>query len=138
MQGQPISMVDFVEETLLSDLSFDYSCFWFQPILRDAFEKDPSMSLEEARQVITKCLQVLFYRDARSLNKVCITFCTMLNLQGVTFRLCPKSKQLTMDVYLITVWNCSHYKWWCCDWTSNQCTNQLGNCSNGQVSFNNF
>lgn len=69
MQGQPISMVDFVEENLLSDLSFEYSCFWFQPILRDAFEKDPSMSLEEARQVITKCLQVLFYRDARSLNK---------------------------------------------------------------------
>ena len=63
-----------VEETFLSDLSFEYSCFWFQPILRDAFEKDPSMSLEEARQVITKCLQVLFYRDARSLNKVCITF----------------------------------------------------------------
>lgn len=46
-----------------------FGAYLAQPILRDAFEKDPSMSLEEARQVITKCLQVLFYRDARSLNK---------------------------------------------------------------------
>ena len=45
--------------------------FFSQPILRDAFEKNPSMSLDQARQVITRCLQVLFYRDARSLNKVC-------------------------------------------------------------------
>ena len=45
-----------------------------QPILRDAFEKNPSMSLDEARQVVISCLRVLFYRDARSLNKVCFCY----------------------------------------------------------------
>ena len=32
------------------------------------------MSLDQARQVVTNCLRVLFYRDARSLNKVCSLF----------------------------------------------------------------
>ena len=53
--------------------SFKFFSF-LQPILRDAFEKNPSMSLDQARQVVTNCLRVLFYRDARSLNKVCSLF----------------------------------------------------------------
>jgi len=50
-------------------ISTGFGAYLAQPILRDAFEKNPSMSLDQARQVITRCLQVLFYRDARSLNK---------------------------------------------------------------------
>ena len=46
----------------------------FQPILRDAFEKNPSMSAGEAEEVIKSCLRVLFYRDARSLNRVCFCY----------------------------------------------------------------
>ena len=52
------------------DIQSNLSCYT-QPILRDAFEKNPGMSLDQARQVIVNCLRVLFYRDARSLNKVC-------------------------------------------------------------------
>ncbi|KAH8920322.1 proteasome endopeptidase complex, beta subunit [Atractiella rhizophila] len=44
-----------------------------QPLLRRAYEikqaKGEEMSEEEAREVIEGCLRVLFYRDARSLNK---------------------------------------------------------------------
>ena len=47
---------------------------FLQPILRDAFEKNPRMSRVEAGKVVTSCLRVLFYRDARSLNKVCFCY----------------------------------------------------------------
>ncbi|KAJ7394127.1 Proteasome subunit beta type-4 [Desmophyllum pertusum] len=50
-------------------ISTGFGAYLAQPILRDALEKNPSMPLDQARQVITRCLQVLFYRDARSLNK---------------------------------------------------------------------
>lgn len=46
-----------------------FGAYLAQPILRDAFEKNPSMSRHEAGEVVTRCLRVLFYRDARSLNK---------------------------------------------------------------------
>jgi 20S proteasome subunit beta 7 len=39
-------------------------------MLRDAMEKNPNMSEEEAAELLRKCLTVLYYRDARSLNKV--------------------------------------------------------------------
>ena len=41
-----------------------------QPLLRDAYEKNPMMIRAEAKELLEKCLQVLYYRDARSLNKV--------------------------------------------------------------------
>ena len=44
-----------------------------QPLLREAYEKNSSMSRDEAREVIEKCLKVLFYRDCRALNKVTAT-----------------------------------------------------------------
>ncbi|XP_031572315.1 proteasome subunit beta type-4-like [Actinia tenebrosa] len=46
-----------------------FGAYLAQPLLRDAFEKNPNMSLEQAKHVIIECLKVLFYRDARSLNK---------------------------------------------------------------------
>lgn len=38
--------------------------------MRSAYEENPNMTQEEAVQLIEKCLKVLFYRDARSLNRV--------------------------------------------------------------------
>jgi 20S proteasome subunit beta 7 len=38
--------------------------------LRDAYEKNPAMSRDEARNLLERCLKVLFYRDCRALNKV--------------------------------------------------------------------
>ncbi|CAG9859740.1 unnamed protein product [Phyllotreta striolata] len=39
------------------------------PVLRDALDKKPNLNLNEAKQLIKKCMEVLFYRDARSYPK---------------------------------------------------------------------
>jgi len=39
-------------------------------LLREAYEKNNSMSRDEAKEVLENCLKVLFYRDCRALNKV--------------------------------------------------------------------
>ena len=41
-----------------------------KPLLRDAFEKNPNMTKDEAKNLVVDCLKVLFYRDGRSFNKV--------------------------------------------------------------------
>lgn len=64
---------------LLGDLLF------LQPLLRDAFEKNPNMSKEEARELIQRCMRVLFYRDCRSLNKVSV---------------CVLAAMVVVDVYM--------------------------------------
>ncbi|KAL3884370.1 hypothetical protein ACJMK2_024515 [Sinanodonta woodiana] len=46
-----------------------YGAYIAQPLLREAFETNPNMSLEEAAKTIDRCMKILFYRDARSLNK---------------------------------------------------------------------
>ena len=46
-----------------------YGAFIAQPILRDAVEKNPNLSADEAERLLVKCLEVLYYRDARSLNR---------------------------------------------------------------------
>jgi len=46
-----------------------YGAYIAQPLLRDALDKSPVMSEAEARQVIERCISVLFYRDARSFNE---------------------------------------------------------------------
>ena len=48
-----------------------YGAYIAQPLLRDALDKspEPGMSDAEARDVIGRCLSVLFYRDARSWNE---------------------------------------------------------------------
>ena len=44
--------------------------------MRDAVEKNPKMSEADAKALIDKALTVLFYRDARSLNKYGIAVVT--------------------------------------------------------------
>jgi len=50
-------------------LASGYGAYIAQPLLRDALDKNPSMSEAEARDLIAHCLSVLFYRDARSWNE---------------------------------------------------------------------
>lgn len=39
------------------------------PMIRDALDKNPNISKEEALTLVEKCLEVLYYRDARSFPK---------------------------------------------------------------------
>lgn len=39
------------------------------PLLRDSLDKNPQLNLAEAKALIEKCLEVLYYRDARSYPK---------------------------------------------------------------------
>lgn len=41
-----------------------------QPLMREAVEDKPELSKQEARDLIERCLKVLYYRDARSYNRV--------------------------------------------------------------------
>lgn len=41
-----------------------------QPLMREAVENKPELSKQEARDLIERCLKVLYYRDARSYNRV--------------------------------------------------------------------
>jgi len=49
------------------------------PLIRKAYR--PDLTLEEATKLITDCMRVLFYRDARASNKIQVT---TLNNTGVT------------------------------------------------------
>ena len=58
-------------------LATGYGAHIAQPLLREAFEakagidgKGPLLTAEEAEAVLSDCMKVLFYRDARSINKV--------------------------------------------------------------------
>ncbi|XP_022913714.1 proteasome subunit beta type-4 [Onthophagus taurus] len=46
-----------------------YGAYMALPILRAALEKNPNPTEQDARQLIHKCMEVLFYRDARSFPK---------------------------------------------------------------------
>ncbi|KAM9293895.1 proteasome subunit beta type-4 [Gastrophryne carolinensis] len=39
------------------------------PLMRDFVENKPNLTREEARQLIERCMKVLYYRDARSYNR---------------------------------------------------------------------
>ena len=48
-----------------------YGAYIAQPLLRKAVEgREDELTEEQAREIIEQSLRVLFYRDARSLNKV--------------------------------------------------------------------
>lgn len=50
-------------------LATGYGAYIAQPLLRDAVERNPEMTEQEALTVVDECLAVLYYRDARSWNK---------------------------------------------------------------------
>ena len=54
-----------------STLATGYGAYIALPLLRQAVEgREESLTEEEARRILTESMRVLFYRDARSLNKV--------------------------------------------------------------------
>jgi 20S proteasome subunit beta 7 len=46
-----------------------YGAYIATPMLRELSEKRDSYTIEEGKKIIAECLQVLYYRDARSLPK---------------------------------------------------------------------
>ncbi|KGL80654.1 Proteasome subunit beta type-4, partial [Tinamus guttatus] len=46
-----------------------YGAFLAQPLMREALEKKPVLTKEEARDLIERCMKILYYRDARSFNR---------------------------------------------------------------------
>ncbi|KAK3760729.1 hypothetical protein RRG08_009364 [Elysia crispata] len=50
-------------------LACGFGAYLALPIIRDAMEKNPTMTQDEAVALIDRCMKLLFYRDARSLNK---------------------------------------------------------------------
>ncbi|KAG1684712.1 Proteasome subunit beta type-4 [Nymphon striatum] len=53
-----------------------YGAYIAQPILRDAYETNSNMTREEAKELLIKCLRILFYRDARAFQKYLISTVT--------------------------------------------------------------
>jgi len=51
-----------------------YGGYIAMPLLRDAAEKNPNMNQQQAEEIMKKCLEVLYYRDARSFPKVFLFF----------------------------------------------------------------
>lgn len=55
--------------------------------MRAATEKTPTMTVKQATEVMDNCMKVLYYRDARSLNKVGSTYFIFLEVfMGCTHR----------------------------------------------------
>jgi 20S proteasome subunit beta 7 len=54
-----------------STIASGYGAYIAQPLLRKAVEgKETTLTEKEAKAVLEDCMRVLFYRDARSLNRV--------------------------------------------------------------------
>ncbi|XP_072214692.1 proteasome subunit beta type-4 [Excalfactoria chinensis] len=50
-------------------LATGYGAYLAQPLMREVLEKKPSLTKEEARDLIERCMKILYYRDARSFNR---------------------------------------------------------------------
>ncbi|XP_044131997.1 proteasome subunit beta type-4 [Bufo gargarizans] len=46
-----------------------FGAYLAQPLMRDQVENKAQLTREEARQLIERCMKVLYYRDARSYNR---------------------------------------------------------------------
>ncbi len=55
-----------------STVASGYGAYLAQPILREAVEgREGAIEEAEAQRLLEKCMTVLWYRDARSTDKVC-------------------------------------------------------------------
>ncbi|XP_077483192.1 proteasome subunit beta type-4 isoform X1 [Amblyomma americanum] len=66
-----LGQVDMLGTAFESDtLATGYGAYIAQPLLRDTYEKKAGqLTAEEARNLLSSCLRVLYYRDARSFDK---------------------------------------------------------------------
>lgn len=69
------------------------------PMLRDALDRNPSLSQADARQLVEKAMEVLFYRDARSFPKYLIG--TIDKDEGI---------QVQGPIEIKTNWEIANYK----------------------------
>jgi len=69
-----LSYVDLLGTTYTaSTLATGYGSYIAQPLLRKAVEgRENELTEIEARKIIEECMRVLYYRDARSIDKVSI------------------------------------------------------------------
>jgi 20S proteasome subunit beta 7 len=67
-----LAYVDLLGTTYsASTLATGYGAYIAQPLLRSAVENhEDTLTEEAARKIIEDSMRVLFYRDARSINKV--------------------------------------------------------------------
>jgi len=66
-----LGYVDLLGTTYSSPtIATGYGAYIAQPLLRKAVEgRETTLTEEEGRKILQECMKVLFYRDARSLNK---------------------------------------------------------------------
>ncbi|NXN73734.1 PSB4 protein, partial [Himantopus himantopus] len=57
-------------------LATGYGAYLAQPLMREVLEKKPSLTKEEARDLIDRCMKILYYRDARSFNRYEVAIAT--------------------------------------------------------------
>jgi 20S proteasome subunit beta 7 len=67
-----LAYVDLLGTTYsASTIATGYGAFIAQPLLRKAVEgRENELTEGEARKILEDCMRVLFYRDARSIDKV--------------------------------------------------------------------
>lgn len=58
-----------------------YGAYIALPIMRAALEENPNMTVAEGKALLVRCLKVMYYRDARSLNKYVMATSTASGLQ---------------------------------------------------------
>ena len=70
-----LAYVDLLGVTYSSStLATGFGAYLAQPLLRKAVEgNEDTLTEQDAEKIIEDCMKVLFYRDARSLNKVRLT-----------------------------------------------------------------
>jgi 20S proteasome subunit beta 7 len=68
-----LAYVDLLGTTYsASTLATGYGAYLAQPILRKEAEgKEDVLTEDEAIKIMETCIRVLYYRDARSIDKVC-------------------------------------------------------------------
>ncbi|XP_033927184.1 proteasome subunit beta type-4 [Melopsittacus undulatus] len=57
-------------------LATGYGAYLAQPLMREVLEKKSSLTQEEARDLIERCMKILYYRDARSFNRYEVAIAT--------------------------------------------------------------
>lgn len=69
--NQTLGFVDKLGVSFETDtMGTGYGAYIALPLMRNAHEANPDMSESQAKTLLEDCLRVMFYRDARSLNKI--------------------------------------------------------------------
>jgi 20S proteasome alpha/beta subunit len=68
-----LGYVDLLGTTYTSStVATGYGAYIAQPLLRKAVEgRENVLTEEEASRILEECMRILYYRDSRSLDKVC-------------------------------------------------------------------